>query len=147
MGRRPEGPAHPRKGGVFQTVKRTVTEFQEDNLTDWAAALTYYSVLSIFPALIALVSIVGLVGDPKTVTESLTDVVVDRAVVGGRHVQGTDRDVTSSKGSRASCSSSASRLRCGRRRATSVRSCVPRTRSTRSRRAGRSSSCGRFRCR
>jgi membrane protein len=75
MGRRPEGPAHPRKGGVFQTVKRTVTEFQEDNLTDWAAALTYYSVLSIFPALIALVSIVGLVGDPKTVTDSLTDLV------------------------------------------------------------------------
>ena len=75
MGRRPEGPAHPRKGGLVQTVKRTVTEFQEDNLTDWAAALTYYSVLSIFPALIALVSIVGLVGDPKTVTDSLTDVV------------------------------------------------------------------------
>ena len=75
IGRRPEGPAHPRKGGVVQTVKRTVTEFQEDNLTDWAAALTYYSVLSIFPALIALVSIVGLVGDPKTVTDSLTDVV------------------------------------------------------------------------
>ena len=75
MGRRPEGPAHPRKGGIVQTVKRTVTEFQEDNLTDWAAALTYYSVLSIFPALIALVSIVGLVGDPKTVTNALTDVV------------------------------------------------------------------------
>ena len=34
-GRRPEGPAHPRKGGIVQTVKRTVTEFQEDNLTDW----------------------------------------------------------------------------------------------------------------
>jgi membrane protein len=75
MGRRPEGPAHERKGGIVQTVKRTITEFQEDNLTDWAAALTYYSVLSIFPALIALVSIVGLVGDPKTVTDSLTDVV------------------------------------------------------------------------
>ena len=74
-GRRPEGPAHPRKGGVVQTVKRTVAEFKEDNLTDFAAALTYYAVLSIFPALIALVSIVGLVADPKTVTSSLTDVV------------------------------------------------------------------------
>ena len=89
-GRRPEGPAHPRKGGVVQTVKRTVAEFKEDNLTDFAAALTYYSVLSIFPALIALVSIVGIVGDPKTVTESLTDVIVNRAVFGGRDVQGTD---------------------------------------------------------
>jgi membrane protein len=75
LARRPEGPAHPRKGGVVQTVKRTFTEFSEDNLSDWAAALTYYSVLSIFPALIAMVSIVGLVGDPKTVTDSLNDVV------------------------------------------------------------------------
>ena len=74
-GRRPEGPAHARKGGLVQTVKRTIAEFKEDNLTDWAAALTYYSVLSIFPALIALVAIVGLVGDPKTVTDALTDVV------------------------------------------------------------------------
>ena len=74
-GRRPEGPAHPRKGSLVQTLKRTITEFKEDELTDRAAALTYYAVLSIFPALIALVSIVGLVGDPATVTRTLTDVV------------------------------------------------------------------------
>jgi membrane protein len=74
-GREPEGPAHPRKGSLAQTLKRTMSEFSEDNLSDWAAALTYYSVLSIFPALIALVSIVGLVGDPKTITDSLTDIV------------------------------------------------------------------------
>jgi membrane protein len=73
--RRPEGPAHARKGSLGQTLKRTVTEFKEDELTDRAAALTYYAVLSIFPALIALVSIVGLVGDPATVTKALTDVV------------------------------------------------------------------------
>jgi membrane protein len=35
-------------------------------MTDWAAALTYYGVLSIFPALIALVSILGLIGEPAT---------------------------------------------------------------------------------
>jgi membrane protein len=74
-GRRPEGPAHPRKGSLVQTLKRTVTEFKEDELTDRAAALTYYSVLSIFPALIALVSIVGLVFDPARITKTLTDVV------------------------------------------------------------------------
>ena len=44
-------------------LRRTVREFRADNLTDWAAALTYYGVLSIFPALIALISIVGLLGD------------------------------------------------------------------------------------
>ncbi|MCX4578500.1 YihY/virulence factor BrkB family protein [Streptomyces sp. NBC_01571] len=47
-------------------VKRTLREFKEDNLTDWAAALTYYGVLAIFPALLALVSILGLLG-PSTI--------------------------------------------------------------------------------
>ena len=47
-------------------LKRTVKEFREDNLTDWAAALTYYGVLSIFPALLVLVSILGLVGQSAT---------------------------------------------------------------------------------
>src|SRR5688572_28281168 len=71
----PEGPAHARKGSLGQTLKRTFTEFKEDELTDRAAALTYYGVLSIFPALIALVSIVGLVFDPARITTALTDVV------------------------------------------------------------------------
>jgi membrane protein len=51
---------------MWQTLKRTVREFQDDNLTDWAAALTYYGILAIFPSLIALVSILGLVGDSAT---------------------------------------------------------------------------------
>src|SRR5436190_12756107 len=50
-------------GGVF---KRTVSEFRADNLTDLAAALTYYGILSIFPAIIALVSILGLIGHSAT---------------------------------------------------------------------------------
>jgi membrane protein len=50
-------------GGV---LKRTVTEFKEDNLTDWAAALTYYGILAIFPALLVLVSILGLLGESAT---------------------------------------------------------------------------------
>jgi membrane protein len=47
-------------------LKRTVKGFQADNLTDWAAALTYYAILSIFPALLALISILGLVGQSAT---------------------------------------------------------------------------------
>jgi membrane protein len=47
----------------------------EDNLTDWAAALTYYGLLALFPALIAMVSIIGLVGDPRSTTGSLTEIV------------------------------------------------------------------------
>jgi membrane protein len=64
-----------RKSTFFATLKRTATEFSEDNLTDWAAALTYYGLLALFPALIALVSLVGLFGDPKTTTSTITDIV------------------------------------------------------------------------
>ena len=64
-----------RKTGLWPTLKRTVQEFQEDNLTDWAATLTYYGLLALFPALIVLVSIVGLVGDPESTTSTLTDIV------------------------------------------------------------------------
>ncbi|QPP07514.1 YihY/virulence factor BrkB family protein [Streptomyces bathyalis] len=74
-GRRPEGPPHPRKGGLGQTLKRTVSEFKEDNLSDSAAALTYFAVLSIFPALIALFSLVSLVMSPKKIISAGTDLV------------------------------------------------------------------------
>jgi membrane protein len=47
-------------------LTRTLREFRDDNLTDWAAALTYYGILSIFPALLALVSILGLIGPSAT---------------------------------------------------------------------------------
>jgi membrane protein len=60
---------------LLPMLKRTVAEFREDNLTDWAAALTYYGLLALFPGLIALVSIVGLVGDPQGATETITEVV------------------------------------------------------------------------
>jgi membrane protein len=51
---------------MMDTLKRTIREFKQDNLTDWAAALTYYGVLAIFPALLALVSVLGLIGHSAT---------------------------------------------------------------------------------
>jgi membrane protein len=65
-GEAPEAPTKLRKRSWFGVLKRTVREFKEDNLTDWAAALTYYGILSIFPALLALVSILGLIGQSAT---------------------------------------------------------------------------------
>ncbi len=62
----PDDPTDLHRTSWKATLKRTVKEFQNDNLTDWAAALTYYAVLAIFPALIALISILGLVGDSAT---------------------------------------------------------------------------------
>ena len=64
-----------REHSLLATLKRTVAEFREDNLTDWAAALTYYGLLSLFPMLIALVSIVGLFADPQSTTQTVTDIV------------------------------------------------------------------------
>src|SRR4051812_10155050 len=65
-GRAPDGPADLGKKSWFGVLKRTVREFKEDNLTDWAAALTYYGILAIFPAILALVSVLGLLGTSTT---------------------------------------------------------------------------------
>ncbi|HSI81539.1 MAG TPA: YihY/virulence factor BrkB family protein [Solirubrobacterales bacterium] len=64
-------------GSKRAIVKRTATRFRAGNLTDWAAALTYFGLLALFPALIALVSVIGLVADPRSATETLTDIVSD----------------------------------------------------------------------
>ena len=57
------------------TLKRTALGFRDHKLQHWAAALTYYAVLSIFPALLVMVSLVGLLADPERVTRVLTDTV------------------------------------------------------------------------
>ena len=62
---------------TWATLKRTVREFRDDNLTDWAAALTYYAVLAIFPGLIVLIAILGLVGQHPETTNALLDIVDD----------------------------------------------------------------------
>ncbi|MEX2194041.1 MAG: YihY/virulence factor BrkB family protein [Thermoleophilaceae bacterium] len=60
-----------------QVLKRTVREFRDDNLTDWAAALTYYAVLSLFPGLIVLVAVLGLAGQHPQTTDALLGIVSD----------------------------------------------------------------------
>jgi membrane protein len=62
----PDSPTDLRSSSWKGVLKRTFKEFQEDNATDWAAALTYYGILSIFPALLVLVSLVGLAGSGTT---------------------------------------------------------------------------------
>jgi len=62
----PEGPAKLGKRSWWGVLRRTIKEFKDDNLTDWGAALTYYGVLAIFPALLALVSVLGLIGPSAT---------------------------------------------------------------------------------
>jgi membrane protein len=62
----PDSPTELGRRGWIAVLRRTWREFREDNLIDWAAALTYYGVLSIFPGLLVLVSLLGLVGASAT---------------------------------------------------------------------------------
>jgi len=64
--RAPESPSDLKREAWGKVLKRTIAAFRKNNLTVWAAALTYYGVLSIFPALLALVSILGLIGKSAT---------------------------------------------------------------------------------
>lgn len=66
-----EKPSDLGKSGLWSVLKRTVKEFSDDNLTSWAAALTYYGVLSIFPGLLVLVAVLGLLDE--SLTRSLQD--------------------------------------------------------------------------
>jgi membrane protein len=70
-GTEPQGPSDLDKPSWSGALRRTVREFKDDNLTDGAAALTYYGVLAIFPAILALVSVLGLLG--QSATQSLID--------------------------------------------------------------------------
>jgi membrane protein len=64
--REPHQPTDLPRDAWGSVVKRTATEFRADNLTDLAAALTYYGVLAIFPMLIVIVSVLGLLGHGVT---------------------------------------------------------------------------------
>jgi membrane protein len=61
-GSEPDSPADLPKGQLVATVKRAFRGFKRDNLTDLAAGLTYYGVLSVLPGLVVLFSVLGLLG-------------------------------------------------------------------------------------
>ncbi|WP_406090642.1 YihY/virulence factor BrkB family protein [Streptomyces sp. NBC_01013] len=83
----PAAPTEMGKAAWWAVLKRTAKEFQQDELTDRAAGLTYYGVLSLFPALLVLVSLLGIAG------ESTTQKVLDNV---GKLAPGAARDVLTS---------------------------------------------------
>jgi membrane protein len=80
----PDEPTDLAARSYWRTAKRAAKQFQAHNLSDWAAALTYYAILAIFPALIVLVSLLGLVG------ESATQPLIDNV---GKLAPGPARDI------------------------------------------------------
>jgi membrane protein len=93
----PESPTDIGGRRWWTVLKRTVSEFRDDNLADWAAALTYYGVLAMFPALIALVSILGLIGDSATqpLIDNLTALTPSTA---GDIIESSIENITASQG-------------------------------------------------
>ena len=88
-------PRHTWKG----TLTRTIAEFKDDKLNHWGAALTYYAVLSLFPALLVLVSLVGIFADPQRVTRVLTDTVAELGPsTAAQTFTGPIESITSSRG-------------------------------------------------
>ncbi|MFD6921080.1 YihY/virulence factor BrkB family protein [Streptomyces sp. NPDC059944] len=69
--RAPDSPTELSRRAWAKVLSGSLREFKRDELTDRAAALTYYGVLALFPALLALVSLVGITG------KSTTDKVLD----------------------------------------------------------------------
>jgi membrane protein len=75
--RKPDSPTDLTKPSVFYVLRKTAREFGRDQCTDLAAALTYYAVLSIFPALVVVVSLLGVFGEGRRTTDALLQLVGD----------------------------------------------------------------------
>ncbi|HXH78086.1 YihY/virulence factor BrkB family protein [Nocardioides sp.] len=73
----PDSPAQLTKPSWKYVLRKTFREFSDDQCTDLAAALTYYAVLALFPAVIALLSLVGLVGQGEQTIKTLLDILRD----------------------------------------------------------------------
>ncbi|HEY7272877.1 MAG TPA: YihY/virulence factor BrkB family protein [Actinoplanes sp.] len=73
----PDSPTELKGKGLFAAIKRTFKQFSEDNISDWAAALTYYGVLSIFPGVLVLVSLLGMLSNngQQTVQSTVNEIV------------------------------------------------------------------------
>jgi membrane protein len=78
----PDKPSELRSKGLMAAVKRTFKQYSVDNLGDWAAALTYYGVLSIFPGALVLVSVVGLLGPngQNTVKDTVNQIAGNKQI-------------------------------------------------------------------
>jgi membrane protein len=93
-----DAPTRLERRSWFGVLKRTVAEFRADNLTDWAAALTYYGIQALFPALLVLVSLVGLAG--AGTAQSLIDNIASSAPGSAKDIiTSSIRNLQASKGS------------------------------------------------
>jgi membrane protein len=74
---KPESPTDLSRPSVLYVLRKTAREFGTDQCTDLAAALTYYAVLSLFPALVVVVSLLGVFGQGQRTTDAVLQIVGD----------------------------------------------------------------------
>jgi membrane protein len=74
-GRKPDSPTEIEKPSWKYVLRKTMREFGSDQCTDIAASLTYYAVLSLFPALIAIISLLGVFGQGQSTVDAVIEVV------------------------------------------------------------------------
>ncbi|MBE0009195.1 MULTISPECIES: YihY/virulence factor BrkB family protein [unclassified Arthrobacter] len=96
--RKPDSPSDLKKPAWGYVFKRTLREFGKDQCTDLAAALTYYAVLAIFPALLALVSLLGVFGQAQTTTNTVLEVLEGVAPGARDNIGPTIENLASSSG-------------------------------------------------
>src|SRR5215212_10357860 len=77
--RKPESPTDLTRPSTVYVLRKTAREFQHDQCTDLAAALTYYAVLSLFPAVLVVVSLLGVFGQGRRTTDAVLDIASDLA--------------------------------------------------------------------
>ncbi len=75
--RKPDSPGDLSKPSWKYVLKKTMREFSRDQCTDLAAALTYYAVLSLFPAILAIVSLLGVFGQGQATVDAVLQIVSD----------------------------------------------------------------------
>ncbi|WDV50187.1 YihY/virulence factor BrkB family protein [Streptomyces coeruleorubidus] len=80
----PDAPTDLPKRSWGAVLKGTLKEFKKDELTDRAAALTYYGILALFPALLALISLIGIAG--RSATQQVLDNIQNLAPGAARDV-------------------------------------------------------------
>jgi membrane protein len=101
--RKPDSPTDLDKRSWLGVAKRAFSEFKDDNVTDWSAALTYYAVLALFPGVVVFVSLLSLFGQGPDTVQKLLDAIqaigVPQSALSS--IEGPIRDVVDLQGGKA----------------------------------------------
>jgi len=97
-GVKPDSPTDLKKRSWKYVLQKTVREFSADQCTDAAAGLVYYSVLALFPALIAIFSVLGVIGQGNAAANAVIDVIRSVAPDAADTLRGPIEEIASSPG-------------------------------------------------